>query len=157
MIPQMMISYPYGIPQARPVTLPHPIQFPYPQMQPQIFYPINPTQIPSAQNPNPSFINPMVVNKIQPQPQIPLEQVAKTQANTITDNSTTKTESTSQNPIKLLTKYKDIYVPTIFLLDYSDTTKAPFNLFIQNQNQQIQGNIPVQMMNNIQINQNFNK
>ena len=157
MIPQMMISYPYGIPQARPVTLPHPIQFPYPQMQPQIFYPINPTQIPSAQNPNPSFINPMVVNKIQPQPQIPLEQVAKTQANTITDNSTTKTESTSQNPMKLLTKYKDIYVPTIFLLDYSDTTKAPFNLFIQNQPQQIQGNIPVQMMNNIQINQYFNK
>ena len=128
MIPQMMISYPYGIPQARPVTLPHPIQFPYPQMQPQIFYPISSAQIPAAQNPNPSFINPMVVNKIQPQPQIPLEQVAKTQANTITDNSTTKTESTSQNPMKLLTKYKDIYVPTIFLLDYSDTTKAPFNL-----------------------------
>ena len=157
MIPQMMFSYPYGNLQARPVTLPHQIPFPYPQVQPQIFYQINSAQIQAQQNPTQTFINPMVVNKIQPQPQIPIEQIAKTQANTTTDNSSTKAETNSQNPMKLLTKYKDIYVPTIFLIDYSDNTKAPFNLFVQNQQQQMQGNISGQMMNNIQNNQNFNK
>ena len=157
MIPQMMFSYPYGNLQARPVTLPHQIPFTYPQVQPQIFYQINSAQIQAQQNPTQPFINPMVVNKIQPQPQIPIEQIAKTQANTTTDNSSTKAETNTQNPMKLLTKYKDIYVPTIFLIDYSDNTKAPFNLFIQNQQQQMQGNISGQMMNNIQNNQNFNK
>ena len=156
MIPQMMFSYPYGNLQARPVTLPHQIPFTYPQVQPQIFYQINSAQIQAQQNPTQTFINPMVVNKIQPQPQIPIEQISKTQANTTTDNSSTKPETNSQNPMKLLTKYKDIYVPTIFLIDYSDNTKAPFNLFVQNQ-QQMQGNISGQMMNNIQNNQNFNK
>ena len=157
MIPQMMFSYPYGNLQARPVTLPHQIPFAYPQVQPQIFYQINSAQIQAQQNPTQTFINPMVVNKIQPQPPIPIEQISKTQANTTTDNSSTKAETNSQNPMKLLTKYKDIYVPTIFLIDYSDNTKAPFNLFVQNQQQQMQGNISGQMMNNIQNNQNFNK
>ena len=76
MIPQMMFSYPYGNLQARPVTLPHQIPFPYPQVQPQIFYQINSAQIQAQQNPTQPFINPMVVNKIQPQPQIPIEQIA---------------------------------------------------------------------------------
>ena len=35
----------------------------------------------------------------------------------------------------LLTKYKEIYVPTIYLLDYSDTTKSPFNILAANSTQ----------------------
>jgi hypothetical protein len=51
-------------------------------------------------------------------------------------------ESNNQNnpetpmpTMSLLTKYKEIYVPTIYLLDYSDTTKSPFNILAANSTQ----------------------
>ena len=155
LMPQMMINYPYGIPQARPVTLPNQIQYSFPQMQPQLFYQINPTHIQAPQNPAQTFINTQVVNQYQTQVQLQNEQAVKSQINT--ENASTKTETNSSNSMKLLTKYKDIYVPSIFLLDYSDVSKPPFNLFVQNQPQQVQSTMPGQIMNNTQNNQNFNK
>ena len=152
-MPQMMQYYPYGFPQARPINFQNQIQYPYPQVQPSLFYQMNPPHIQMPQNQVQPFINSQVVNQLQVPTQN--EQVAKSQVNT--ENTSTKSESNPSNSLKILTKYKDIYVPTIFLLDYSDTTKPPFNVFIQNQPQQVQSNIPGQMMNNMQNNQNFNK
>ena len=40
-------------------------------------------------------------------------------------NISTQTHST--NSMKLLTKYKDIYVPSIYLINYDDLTQPPFN------------------------------
>ena len=152
---QMMMHYPYGIPQAKTVNIPNPIQFQFPHIQPQIYYPVNPHQIQVPQNPIQSFQNPMVVNQAQTKIQNPANITSQPNP----ENTTKKADLNNPNPMKILTKYKDIYVPTIFLLDYSDVTKPPFNLFIQNQSQQLQSNIPGQMMNNIQNqnNQLFNK
>ena len=75
-------------------------------------------------------------------------------------------ESNNQNnpetpmpTMSLLTKYKEIYVPTIYLLDYSDTTKSPFNILAANSTQspaqynQLTG----QVINNNQNNSILNK
>lgn len=155
MMNPMMLNYTYGIPQVRPVNIPNQIPFPYAQMQPQLFYQMNQPQIQAPQNPTQTFINPQVVNPIQVQTQPQIEQAPKSQIST--ENSSTKAETNPPNPMKILTKYKDIYVPSIFLLDYSDVNKSPFNLFVQNPPQQVQSNIPGQMMSNIQNNQMFNK
>ena len=95
LMPQMMINYPYGIPQARPVTLPNQIQYSFPQMQPQLFYQINPTHIQAPQNPAQTFINTQVVNQYQTQVQLQNEQAVKSQINT--ENASTKTETNSSN------------------------------------------------------------
>ena len=148
-----------------------PIRYPYapnPFVYPiQPIIPQNPYQ--RLSNPNQPIIN-------QPQgfqnPTIMSQNEQNNIIQTNTLNSNTKAEpnnpSTNENQssfysMKILTEYKDIYVPTIFLLDYTDNSKNPFNLFIQNQTQQVQQNypqVPGTMMPNLNNNQNnqfFNK
>ena len=144
---QQMMTYPYGFPQPTSIAFPSQIPFTYP-MQPHVFYPINP-QIKIMPNQPQTFVNQIMVN----QPPAQIQNKPTTNGVLNSDNNSTKEGTIIPNPMKILTKYKDIYVPTIFLLDYSDVTKAPFNSFVQNQSQQIPNNIPGQMLNNIQ-NQN---
>ena len=81
------------------------------------------------------------------------------------DGSTTNAESNNQNntqnspTMSLLTKYKDIYVPSIYLMDYNDTTKSPFNILAANssQNQTQYNQITGQVINNNQNNSVLNK
>ena len=142
---------------------------------PRILYPSNPYPFPMApmtqplfpgiQNPTQSFFNPPQVQMFQN----PIAVNQNLQNNSIqqnTQNQTVKVEAnnpdenenkSSFQSMEILTKYKDIYVPTIFMLDYNDTSKNPFNLFIQNQAQQQQQQIQsslMPMMNNFQNNQN---
>lgn len=136
-MPQQMMPYPYGIPQANQP------QLIYPQYNP-LFYPRYPNTNLIQPNPLPNFQNQQIVN----QPQI--------QNNQIQQNTETPESNEPQKPsekMKILTKYKDIYVPSIFLLDYTDTSKPPYNLFIQSQQQQQMQQIPGQFMNNNQNNQ----
>ena len=136
-IPQQMMPFPYGIPQANQP------QLIYPQYNP-LFYPRYPNTNLIQPNPLPNFQNQQIVN----QPQI--------QNNQIQQNTETPESNEPQKPsekMKILTKYKDIYVPSIFLLDYTDTSKPPYNLFIQSQQQQQIQQIPGQFMNNNQNNQ----
>jgi hypothetical protein len=136
-MPQQMMPYPYGIPQANQP------QLIYPQYNP-LFYPRYPNTNLIQPNPLPNFQNQQIVN----QPQI--------QNNQIQQNTETSESNEPQKPsekMKILTKYKDIYVPSIFLLDYTDTSKPPYNLFIQSQQQQQMQQIPGQFMNNNQNNQ----
>ena len=136
-MPQQMMPFPYGIPQANQP------QLIYPQYNP-LFYPRYPNTNLIQPNPLPNFQNQQIVN----QPQI--------QNNQIQQNTETPESNEPQKPsekMKILTKYKDIYVPSIFLLDYTDTSKPPYNLFIQSQQQQQMQQIPGQFMNNNQNNQ----
>jgi len=136
-MPQQMMPYPYGIPQANQP------QLIYPQYNP-LFYPRYPTTNLIQPNPLPNFQNQQIVN----QPQILNNQI---QQNTETPESNEPQKPSEK--MKILTKYKDIYVPSIFLLDYTDTSKPPYNLFIQSQQQQQMQQIPGQFMNNNQNNQ----
>ena len=136
-IPQQMMPFPYGIPQANQP------QLIYPQYNP-LFYPRYPNTNLIQPNPLPNFQNQQIVN----QPQILNNQI---QQNTETPESNEPQKPSEK--MKILTKYKDIYVPSIFLLDYTDTSKPPYNLFIQSQQQQQMQQIPGQFMNNNQNNQ----
>ena len=136
-MPQQMMPYPYGIPQANQP------QLIYPQYNP-LFYPRYPNTNLIQPNPLPNFQNQQIVN----QPQILNNQI---QQNTETPESNEPQKPSEK--MKILTKYKDIYVPSIFLLDYTDTSKPPYNLFIQSQQQQQIQQIPGQFMNNNQNNQ----
>ena len=129
-MPQIMLNYPYLYPQVRPV-FPTPVQFPYQQFGPQAIYPriFNPN--PVAINPAQPYINPQIVNQNP-------AQTINSQNEAATENSSKGEINSNTQPMKILTKYKDIYVPSIFLLDYTDTTKEPFNIFNQNQQQQAQ-------------------
>ena len=129
-MPQIMLNYPYLYPQVRPV-FPTPVQFPYQQFGPQAIYPriFNPN--PVTINPAQPYINPQIVNQNP-------AQTINSQNETATENSSKGEINSNTQPMKILTKYKDIYVPSIFLLDYTDTTKEPFNTFNQNQQQQAQ-------------------
>ena len=129
-MPQIMLNYPYLYPQVRPV-FPTPVQFPYQQFGPQAIYPriFNPN--PVAINPAQPYINPQIVNQNP-------AQTINSQNEAATENSSKGEINSNTQPMKILTKYKDIYVPSIFLLDYTDTTKEPFNAFNQNQQQQAQ-------------------
>ena len=129
-MPQIMLNYPYLYPQVRPV-FPTPVQFPYQQFGPQAIYPriFNPN--PVAINPAQPYINPQIVNQNP-------AQTINSQNEAATENSSKGEINSNTQPMKILTKYKDIYVPSIFLLDYTDTTKEPFNTFNQNQQQQAQ-------------------
>ena len=135
-MPQIMLNYPYLYPQVRPV-FPTPVQFPYQQFGPQAIYPriFNPN--PVAINPAQPYINPQIVNQNP-------AQTINSQNEAATENSSKGEINSNTQPMKILTKYKDIYVPSIFLLDYTDTTKEPFNTFNQNQQQQAQS---LQMFN----------
>ena len=150
-----MIYYP--ISAARPIDPSNQLPYTFQHSQSQrIIYPymINPNisqpQMQNVYNANAQMTNNMNIK-----------------SNITADNSSTKPESNNgQNnisnatPFKLLTKYKDIYVPTIYLMDYNDTSKAPFNLFASNQTQnqtQTYNQITGQMMNNNQNNSIFNK
>jgi hypothetical protein len=152
-----MMNYPMNIQPARPIDPSNPIQYAFPQSQAQRFvYPYILNQ--PIQNTNPvSF---------------PMQNIQNTQINSaVPDNASNKTDSNNSNaaqnnssnstlpPLKLLTKYKDIYVPTIYLLDYSDISKAPFNILAsQSQNQpQTYNQITGQIMNNNQNNSVLNK
>ena len=129
-VPQIMYNYPMMYPQMRPVY-PNPVQYAYPQFQPQAFYSrIIPNQMPI--NPAQQYMNPQIANQIQ----APIQNVP----NEINgENPSAKGESNiNQEPMKILTKYKDIYVPSIFLLDYTDKNKEPFNTFAHIQQQQVQ-------------------
>ena len=129
-MPQIMLNYPYLYPQVRPV-FPTPVQFPYQQFGPEAIYPriFNPN--PVAINPAQPYINPQIVNQNP-------AQTINSQNEAATENSSKGEINSNTQPMKILTKYKDIYVPSIFLLDYTDTTKEPFNTFNQNQQQQAQ-------------------
>ena len=149
------MNYPMNIQAANPSNQ---IQYPFQQTQAQrIIYPymmnanIPQQQIQNVYNAN---VNTQMVNN------------ANIKSNTPADNSSTKAESnngqnnTSTTTFKLLTKYKDIYVPTIYLIDYNDTSKAPFNLFATNQTQnqtQTYNQLTGQIMNNNQNNSVLNK
>jgi hypothetical protein len=155
-----MINYPMNMQVARPIDLSNPIQYSFQQSQAQRFiYPYILNQ--GIQNPNP--IN------------LPLQNMQNIQNiqinNVVLDNSTTKADTNNSNatqnnssnstlpPLKLLTKYKDIYVPSIYLLDYSDISKAPFNILAnQSQNQaQSYNQMTGQVMNNNQSNNILSK
>ncbi len=119
-------------------------------------------------------------NLSQPQPQIQTIYNMNTQTNLtnqinqnttinniIPENSSTKAETNNLNnntqnsstPLKLLTKYKDIYVPSIYLIDYNDTSKPPFNTIISSasQVQQTYNQLTGQVINNNQNNSVLNK
>jgi hypothetical protein len=129
-IQQVMLNYPMMYPQVRAVY-PNQVQIPYTQFAPQTFYQrMIPNQMPMTQTQ--PYMIPPIVNQAQIQMQnVPNEIKA--------ENPSSKGESNpNPEPMKILTKYKDIYVPSIFLLDYTDKNKEPFNTFIQNQQQQAQ-------------------
>ena len=91
------------------------------------------------------------------------------QTNTIQNQNqdiSSNPESNNQNnkenttpTLRLLTKYKDIYVPSIYLLDYNDTSKSPFDILASNSNQNpLQYNqFTGQVINNNQNNSVLNK
>ena len=85
------------------------------------------------------------------------------QNNTLPDNQSNAESNNlnnaenSQTSFKLLTKYKDIYVPTIYLLDYNDLSKSPFNIIAANSNQIQSYNQFGQAINNNQNNNILNK
>ena len=145
---QNMINYPMNIPSLRSRDQIN-YNFQQPQLQRALYpYTMNPAISPN-QNSNPNI----TVHNIQ-----------NIQNNTIQDNSSTKTDSISaQNnsftPFKLLTKYKDIYVPSIYLLDYDDINQSPFNILSANQSQILPPtyNPIVPIMNNNQNNNILNK
>jgi hypothetical protein len=152
----------YQIPmQPRAIDQTNPIQFAFQQPQNQrILYPY--------------FFNTNIVKQtpqIQNIPNINTTNQINTNLNIISnpaqENSSTKNESVNENsapanspPMKLLTKYKDIYVPSIYLLDYDDATKPPFNVLIQAQAQNqthTYNQLTGQVINNNQNNSTLSK
>ena len=132
-----------------------------PQVQPQIQIQ---NQIKNIPYQNQNLSNQITNASINPQ---------NNQNNTIQDKATTNAESNTSNniqntqsnsqPLNLLTKYKDIYVPTIYLLDYNDISKSPFNILAANnaqtQNQtynQLTGKIISNNKNNSVLNKYLN-
>ena len=141
------------------------IRYPYPSNP--FSYPIQPTQPPAMypmlQNPNQPFIsqphvfpNPMMINQNDKTNVIQANNPISTNKVDLNNQTVNETHSSFYN-MKILSKYKDIYVPTIFLIDYNDVTKNPFNILIQTQKQQVQPNFPTApggMMNNLNTTQN---
>ena len=154
-----IINYPMNMQLARPIDPSNPIQYSFQQSQAQ------------------RFIYPYILNQgIQNAPiNLPLQNMQNIQNiqinNVVLDNSTTKTDTNNSNgsqnnssnstlpPIKLLTKYKDIYVPSIYLLDYSDISKAPFNILANQTQSQAQSynQMTGQVMSNNQSNSTLSK
>ena len=104
-----------------------------PQVQPQVQIQ---NQIKNIPYQNQNISNQITNSNINPQ---------NIQNNIIQDKVPINTESNNSNniqngqnnsqPLNLLTKYKDIYVPTIYLLDYNDISKSPFNILAANNSQ----------------------
>lgn len=139
-----MMNYPMNF-QQNQIDPSNPIQYQFPQSQAQRLQyqyllnnklsqlPIQP-QIQVNPNLNQHKENPIIntdnannitlLNKTVPENPTP-----QTDKNKIT-NAEAKLP-----PIKLLTKYKDIYVPSIYLIDYNDLNKSPFNILAANSNQ----------------------
>ena len=154
-----IINYPMNMQLARPIDPSNPIQYSFQQSQGQ------------------RFIYPYILNQgIQNAPiNLPLQNMQNIQNiqinNVVLDNSTTKTDTNNSNgtqnnssnstlpPLKLLTKYKDIYVPSIYLLDYSDISKAPFNILANQTQSQAQSynQMTGQVMSNNQSNSTLSK
>jgi len=154
-----IINYPMNMQLARPIDPSNPIQYSFQQSQGQ------------------RFIYPYILNQgIQNAPiNLPLQNMQNIQNiqinNVVLDNSTTKTDTNNSNgtqnnssnstlsPFKLLTKYKDIYVPSIYLLDYSDISKAPFNILANQTQSQAQSYYQMtgQVMSNNQSNSTLSK
>ena len=128
------------------------------------------------------ILYPYIINNNLPQPQPQIQTIynMNTQTNLtnqinqnttintiIPENSSTKADTNilnnntqnSPTPLKLLTKYKDIYVPSIYLIDYNDTSKPPFNTIISSasQVQQTYNQLTGQVINNNQNNSVLNK
>ena len=71
-------------------------------------------------------------------------------------NISTNSQSTNSN-LKILTKYKDIYVPSIYLMNYSDLTQPPFNnIKNTSYSQQVNGNNPNAIYNKDYLNYGYN-
>ena len=158
-----MMAYTMNI-QSRPIDTANLMQYTFQQAQAQRMYPylfnnnISKTQ-PQIQN----NVKPNTVNQINSNIQNNMANQSNI-GSIVSDNSPTKTDSNNvqNNPstFKLLTKYKDIYVPSIYLLDYNDTSKSPFNIIIANSNQnqsQTYNQLTGQVMNNNQNNNILNK
>ncbi len=154
-----MMNYQINYQVARPIDPSNQIQYAFQQAQNQrVLYPYmintNITQ-PQIQN----------INNVNTGTQINTTLTNNQNNNSIPnpDNSPTKVDSNNtqitSSSFKILTKYKDIYVPSIYLIDYNDTSKSPFNLLAsQNQTQtynQLTGQIINNQSNNI-LNKYFN-
>ena len=68
-------------------------------------------------------------------------------------NISTQTHST--NSMKFLTKYKDIYVPSIYLMNYDDMTQPPFNSIKNTTYSQAAQNNPTAIYNKDYINYGY--
>ena len=175
-----MINYAMNFQQARQIDPSNPIQYSFQQAQaPRVLYsyPINNNiaqtqqQIQNVCYSNlASQNNTTVVNNQNNQNNQNIQNSQNNQNNQnniIPDNTSNKVESNNSNiaqnnsqTLSILTKYKDIYVPSIYLLDYNDTSKAPFNILAansqQNQNQSY-NQLTGQVINNNQNNSVLNK
>ena len=155
-----MINYPMNIQVARPIDASNQIQYSFQQSQAQRFiYPYFLNQgIQNANHMNLPLQNMQNIQNIQIN-NVVLDNLS-TKADTNNSNATQNNSSNSTlAPLKLLTKYKDIYVPSIYLLDYSDISKAPFNI-LANQSQtqsQTYSQMAGQIMNNNQSNSTLSK
>ena len=152
-----MAYYTMNFPAGRPIDPSNPMQYTFQQPQAQRVlyqYGLNNIIPPQVQNQipiqnqikniayqNQNLSNQIVNANINPQ---------NIQNNANPDKVSTNAESNNSNnnqnaqnnsqPLNLLTKYKDIYVPTIYLLDYNDISKPPFNILAANNSQtQTQG------------------
>ena len=151
LMPQRMLPYQMLYSQLRPI-LPNQPQFTYGQY-PTAFYPRIPTQPQMPLNPIQPLMTTQILNQPQPQPQ----QQIQVQNDSNKENNSVKGDSNTTQPMPILSKYKDIYVPTIFLLDYNDTSKPPFNTFVQNQTQQMQIQSPNMFNKYFNYNYNFDQ
>ena len=155
-----MIPYPMNF-QSRSIDSSKLIQYTFQQAQAPRMYPVllN-NNIPKPQPQIQSIYNANSINPINPC----ISNTIISRSNSIQDNSLLKKDTNeiqnSSPKVKLLTKYKDIYVPSIYLLDYNDTSKSPFNIIIANSNQnqtQSYHQITGQIINNNQSNNVINK
>ena len=155
-----MIAYTMNM-QSRPIETSNLMQYTFQQAQAQRMYPylLN-NNIAKSQPQIQNICNPNTVNQINAN----ISNNIIIQSNTIPDNSSTKKDSdnvpNNSSTLKLLTKYKDIYVPSIYLLDYNDTSKSPFNIILANSNQnqtQTYNQLTGQIINNNQNNNIINK
>ena len=149
-----MAYFPMNIQAGRPLDPSNPMQYTFQQSQARgVLYPYGLNNI-----------IPQVQPQIPIQNQInPIQNQIKNNTYLIQDKVSTNAESNNSNnsqSINLLTKYKDIYVPTIYLLDYNDTSKPPFNILAANNSQaqtQTYNQLTGKFMNNNKNNNVLNK
>ena len=172
-----MAYYPMNIQAGRPLDPSNPMQFTFQQNQPQrVLYPYNINNIiPSQVQPqipiqnqikNFAYQNQNLSNQttnVTLNPQNIQNNTAQDKAPTNAESNNSNNVQNNQNnsqPLNLLTKYKDIYVPTIYLLDYNDITKPPFNILAANNSQtqtQTYNQLTGKLINNNKNNNVLNK